>query len=178
MLVYFAKNIKTFKLDVTFECQQMYPELQSLVGDQTQAVLLLLSWKPGSAWPSGLHRARAVGTCICYCQSLLSHGCMPDQKIWIQALHLGLCNAVSRDRAPGSVSLLRGQDRLLSALCACSVSRGGCSFPTSVYMVVGGEFTAGPEDWVWCKLKVCNPSCGEALFEGQGEGRNRQAPLM
>lgn len=31
----FQKNVKTFKLGMTFECQQMYPELQSLLGDKT-----------------------------------------------------------------------------------------------------------------------------------------------
>jgi len=52
-------------------------------------------------------------------------------------------------------------------------SRRGCSLPAPVSVVVGGEFIAGLEDCVQCKVKVCNPSCGQALFERQGEGRNR-----
>lgn len=40
---FYPKTSKAFKLDMTFECQQMYPDLLSLLGGKTQAVLLSLS---------------------------------------------------------------------------------------------------------------------------------------
>lgn len=45
---------------MTFECQQMYPELWSLLGDKTHAVWLRLSWEPGSARPRAALRLLAL----------------------------------------------------------------------------------------------------------------------
>lgn len=136
----FPKNVKTFKLGMTFECQQMYPELQSVRRQNTNC----LAFAESLALPD-LQGCTALGllelACVIAKASFLSHGCTPDQKMWIQASCFGLCNAASRDRTSGSVSPLHGHHQLSSTLCTCSVLKGGCSFSASVYRCQCGAYS-------------------------------------